>query len=151
MRRETRDINGNPNGYIVTLWNVHEQEWKPDQVYLTVVNPGCAKGPHLHGKRCGRFICIKGNVDLIKQYKENDQTHYIYDRTGEDYDYRLIEVPAGVAAELRNTGNEPALVINMPTPAWRPEDQDELPIDDWDPFEQPQRIDYKGRSVNETH
>lgn len=126
---ETRDKQGQKNGYVVPLWNAREDAWRPDQVYLTAVSPGRSKGPHLHHKRVGRFFCIHGNVDVITR----KDGFYHVERIGDGYDSKMVEVPTGVAAELRNRGIETALIINMPTPGWAPDDRDEYDAEDWNP------------------
>ena len=135
MRIETTDASGESNGYLVPLWNVHEQDWIPDQVYLTVIAPHSQKGPHLHKKRCGRFVCIKGNVEIILRRALHPQCPGVYEHqwTGEDHGYGMIEVPPATGAALMNHSDEPAFVINMPTPAWLPDDQDEWPVEEWNP------------------
>lgn len=139
MRVETKDEKGQHNGYVVTIWNCHEQDWRPDQVYLTVIAPRCQKGPHLHLKRCGRFVCIKGNVEIITRRGMDPKARHghwrLYERhwSGQNHDYKLVHVPPGTAAALINHEDEPAFVINMPTPAWKPDDQDEWPVEGWRP------------------
>lgn len=51
--------------------------------------------------------------------------------TGEAHDHALICVPPGVAACIYNDSDEEALVLNMPSPAWRADAQDEWPVEDW--------------------
>jgi len=43
----------------------------------------------------------------------------------EDHDYATIQVPAGVPSALVNIGDEDAYFLNMPSPAWLIDDQDE--------------------------
>lgn len=47
---------------------------------------------------------------------------------GEGYEFRTVQVPAGIPAALQNIGFEDAYVLNMPAPAWRVDDQDEHPV-----------------------
>ena len=102
---------------------------------MTVVDPGCQKGPHLHQVRRGRFTCIKGNVEIITRRCEDTTGNCLYARewTGEDHGYVTVHVPSGVAAEIINHGDEPAYVLNMPTPAWRPDSRDEWEVMSWNP------------------
>ena len=53
---------------------------------------------------------------------ENGYEEYL---TGEDYEFATIQVPAGVPAALQNIGDEEAYMLNMPSPAWHIDDQDE--------------------------
>jgi dTDP-4-dehydrorhamnose 3,5-epimerase len=135
MRIETKGANGEPNGYLLTLWNTYEQDWRPEQVYLTAIAKGASKGPHLHKKRIGRFVCIKGAVAIITRTHKHPETNGVYHHTliGPAYSTDVVEVPVGMPAELRNIGEGEALLINMPTPAWRPDDQDEWDVEEWNP------------------
>lgn len=130
MKIPTKDANGNPNGYLVPIWNVNEQPLlRPDQVYLTVVAPGTCKGPHLHMKRRGLFCCISGDITITT--RENGE--YKTECSGEHFDYKIIEVPAGVPAYICSWRKRKALVLNMPSPAWSADDPDEWPVEDWRP------------------
>ncbi len=124
-RIPTKNEDGLSNGWLVPIFNVYDQviapEHYPQQVYLTVVSPGQVKGPHLHFKRWGLFTCIKGNARVIVR----TETGYEAYLTGEDHDFATIQVPAGIPAALQNTGDTDAYVLNMPSPAWREDDQDE--------------------------
>ncbi len=130
------------NGYVILCWNALEQaEERPDQVYVTAIKPGCHKGPHLHKVRCGRFICIKGNVRIETRHPAADVPAMwspwlplvkLTEFSGEQHGHRLIKVEPGVAACIYNDGPAEALVINMPTPAWSKEQPDEWPVEDWD-------------------
>lgn len=131
---ETKDKEGEPNGFLVPIFNVHEKwvadEQHPQQVYLTVVSPGKVKGPHLHLKRWGLFTCIKGNGKIVVRTEKGYEEHF----TGEDYDYATIQVPAGMAAAIQGLGDVDAYFLNMPSPSWHVDDQDEHPVsfDDYD-------------------
>lgn len=100
-----------------------------DQVYLTVVAPFSRKGPHLHQVRAGRFICLKGNVEIVTRQEELYESQW----SGEDHGYRTVRVPAGIPAEICNWEFEPAYVLNMPSPPWREDQSDECPVENWDP------------------
>ncbi len=125
----TRDNRGEPNGYLVPIYNVHDAFFapgaEPKQVYLTVILPGTRKGPHLHYIRTGFFTCIRGNVKVVVKIEDR----FVEFFSGEDHEYRSVEVPAGRAAMLVNVGPTDALVLNMPNPAWTPEMNDEHTAD----------------------
>lgn len=121
----TRSSDGQVNGFLVPIVNAHEPfpdaaHW-PKQVYVTVVAPGKVKGPHLHMKRWGLFTCIVGNAKIVVK-GEDGYEEYL---TGVDHQYRTIQVPAGVPAALQNIGDTDAYILNMPSPAWHVDDQDE--------------------------
>lgn len=124
---KTTSNNGQENGFLIPIINVHEnfvqpEQW-PKQVYCTVAKPGEVKGPHLHKKRWGLFTCIKGNIKIVIKV----DNEYIERFTGEDHNFATIQVPAGIPSALVNIGNDDAYILNMPSPSWHPEDQD-----DWD-------------------
>src|SRR2546423_15176087 len=130
----TKDAAGNVNGFLIPIFNVHDgfplPEQHPKQVYLTVVAPRKVKGPHLHFKRWGLFTCIAGNAKIILR-NEGRYEEYL---TGVDHQFRTVQVPAGVSAALQNIGDTDAYIVNMPSPAWHADDQDEHPVsfDDYD-------------------
>lgn len=125
----TRDKNNNANGFLVPLYNVHDDFFppgkEPQQVYLTVIASRQIKGPHLHFIRTGCFTCIKGNARFVLKLPEGYQIFY----SGEDHEYRSVIVPTGIPAALQNLGDEDAYVLNMPKPAWTPDMNDEHSAD----------------------
>ena len=121
----TKGDDGAPNGFLVPIFNIHEtpidEAQRPEQVYLTVVSQARSKGPHLHMRRWGLFTCVKGDVKIVVKVDDRYEEHF----SGENYDYASIQIPAGVPAEIRNVGDGDAYVLNTPSPAWRPDAQDE--------------------------
>ena len=121
----TRAQAGHVNGFLIPIYNEHDGfldgENAPKQVYLTVCDPGQVKGPHLHYKRRGLFTCIRGNLRIIVRTDAGYEEYF----SGEAYDFATIEVPPGTPAALQNIGPEACYVLNTPSPAWRPDDQDE--------------------------
>lgn len=121
----TRNSEGQQNGWLLPIFNVHDGLINPDQypkqVYLTAIAPGEIKGPHLHLKRWGLFTCVRGNAKVVVRTELGFEEYF----TGEDFDFATIQVPAGLPAALQNVGDGEALVLNMPSPAWHVDDQDE--------------------------
>jgi hypothetical protein len=142
-RIETKDPQGKPNGWLLPLWHV-DQGPKIDQVYLTTVLPGCQKGPHLHMKRRGLFTCIRGSVLAV--WRIDGEYRDVEMQEGSHF-----EVLPGVPVAFYNRGismesarktiraglipvapsNQEAWLLNMPSPPWRADDQDEHPVEDW--------------------
>lgn len=123
----TRNASGEENGFLVPIINVYEdfidsEEW-PKQVYCTVAAPWQAKGPHLHKKRQGLFTCIKGDILIVMRIDGKYVEHF----SGENYEFRTVQLPAGIPAALVNISDTDAYILNMPSPAWHVDDQD-----DWD-------------------
>jgi dTDP-4-dehydrorhamnose 3,5-epimerase len=121
----TKTEQGEVNGFLVPLYNIHEKFFsagkEPQQVYLTTVLPGMIKGPHLHFIRTGYFTCIKGNVRVVLKTGNEYQVFY----SGEDHHFTSIEVPTGVPTAVQCLGDQEAYMLNMPNPAWTPEMNDE--------------------------
>lgn len=117
------------NGYLIPIISIHERAILnghfPEQVYLTTILPNQKKGPHLHKIRTGLFTCIKGNIKVITKADGTYEEFY----SGEDYKYQSILVPTHVGALLVNIGQDEALVLNMPCPAWTAEMNDEYTDD----------------------
>jgi dTDP-4-dehydrorhamnose 3,5-epimerase-like enzyme len=128
-RHETRDASGEYNGFLIPIYNIHEgfhDDGKtPSQVYLTVVSKGKIKGPHLHFIRTGCFTCIKGDARFILKTSTGYEVIYSGDSNG----YKSVIVPTGIPAAIQNIGQEDAYILNMPTPAWTPEMNDEHTAD----------------------
>ncbi len=131
---ETKSLDNKKNGYLVPIYNKKEnffaEKSEPQQVYLTVVKTNCIKGPHLHKVRKGFFTCIRGNVRIILKVNNKFIQYY----SGEDYEYLSVEIPTNVGAAIQNIGSEDAFVLNMPTPAWDPDMNDEF-TDDFSDFD----------------
>jgi dTDP-4-dehydrorhamnose 3,5-epimerase len=125
----TKDEDGEVNGFLVPLYNLHDKFFEsgkePQQVYMTTILPGKIKGPHLHHIRTGFFTCIKGNVRVVLKTENGYEVFF----SGEDYEYSSIEVPTGVPAAVQCLGEEEAFLLNMPNPAWTPDMNDEHSAD----------------------
>lgn len=121
----TKDYSGKENGFLVPILNIHDKilegEEFPQQVYLSTVLPGSQKGPHLHNIRSGYFTCIRGNVKIVLKI----DGQYLEYFSGEDYEYLSVQVPRGVPALVICLGEVEAYLLNMPSPAWTPDMNDE--------------------------
>jgi len=132
----TFDSDGNPNGWILPVWNeLDKPDLAPAQIYVTAIAPRTRKGPHLHMVREGRFHVISGNVRIVTK-----RAGKLTAPDGEtvDADLTLIHsrnepvlVTAGVLCALYNYGDTEALVINMPNAAWSKENPDDHPVTNW--------------------
>ena len=72
-RHETKDTqDSHPNGELTVIWRDWDTFMKnhPKMVYVSSVNPGEIKGPHIHTKRSSYFVCIHGKVLFV--IKNND-------------------------------------------------------------------------------
>ena len=99
-------------------------------VYVTRINPGERKGPHLHIIRHSYYVCIKGKVVFI--IKDNEGK-YLEIESGED-NPTLVEIPKGFSSAHINLSNEPSTILALVNPSWKPDIRDEhnITYDDYD-------------------
>ena len=67
-KHPTKDTNdGHINGELSVVWRDWDDIIKnyPKMVYVSSINPGEIKGPHIHTKRTSHFVCIHGKVIFI--------------------------------------------------------------------------------------
>ena len=67
-KHETKNIHDqHVNGSLTVIWRDWDNFIKnpPKMVYVSSVNPGEIKGPHIHTKRNSYFVCIHGKVLFV--------------------------------------------------------------------------------------
>jgi dTDP-4-dehydrorhamnose 3,5-epimerase len=122
-KHETKDVKDqHVNGSLIVIW----RDWdkiltsEPKMVYVSSVNPGEVKGPHLHTKRDSYFVCIKGKVVFIIKDHEG-KYHEI--ESGEE-DPVLVQIPKNFPSAHINTSNQISSVLALASIAWRPNDNE---------------------------
>ena len=62
------------NGSLTVVWRDWDNliENHPKMVYVSSVNPGEIKGPHLHTRRTSYFVCIHGKVLFVIKEKNGE-------------------------------------------------------------------------------
>jgi len=132
-KHDTKDVkDGNVNGSLMVIW----RDWDgilpttPKMVYLSSVNPGEIKGPHLHTKRDSYFTCIRGKVvfiikDLHGKYHEIESS--------EDEPV-LVQIPKNHPSAHINITDQMASVLALASIAWKPNDNEMVNVsfDDYD-------------------
>ena len=119
----TKDIHdSHTNGDLTVIWRDWDNIIKktPKMVYLSSVNPGEIKGPHLHKNRTSYFSCIHGKVVFIVQDNDGIFEEIEVD-SGEPV---LICVPNGIASAHINVGKEQARILVLADIAWKPNDNE---------------------------
>lgn len=122
-KHETHDILDNHvNGSLTVVWRDWDEilEVHPKMVYVSSVNPGEIKGPHLHTKRDSYFVCIRGKVIFVA--KDTDG-NYIEIESSEDNPV-MVQVPKNHVSAHINIGHEKASILTLANPAWRPDDNE---------------------------
>lgn len=122
-KHETKDVNDqHVNGSLVVIWRDWDEliSSEPKMVYVSSVNPGEIKGPHLHTKRDSYFICIKGKVVFIIKDKQG-KYHEI--KSSEE-DPTLVQIPKNCPSAHINISSEISSVLALASIAWRPNDDE---------------------------
>jgi hypothetical protein len=108
---ETKDLSGNLNGHLLEIGKDGDRT----TVYMTVANPGCFKGYHLHKVREANYVCISGRC-VIEMATNNGMRIVELDSRRPQRLHIPVDTPTG----LRNPFVEPAIIINVPNPAYDP-------------------------------
>ena len=130
---ETRDSQDqHTNGSLTVVWrdwdNIIKDELK--MIYVTSVNPGETKGPHLHMKRNSYFSCIHGEVIFIIQ-KKSGQYQEICTKAETPV---LIFIPKNVPVAHINVSDSVSRVLTLADVSWKPNDNEmkNITFDDYD-------------------
>ncbi len=122
-KHSTKDIqDGHVNGSLTVIWRDYDNliTNHPKMIYVSSVEPGEIKGPHLHKKRNSYFICIHGKVTFI--IKNNDGNYLEIESDSENP--KIINVPKNfVSAHINNTKNI-ARILVLADVAWKPNDNE---------------------------
>jgi dTDP-4-dehydrorhamnose 3,5-epimerase len=132
-KHDTKDIKDNHvNGSLTVIWRNWDKilESEPKMVYVSSVNPGEIKGPHLHTTRDSYFVCIRGKVVFITK---DSQGKYQEIESSED-DPVLIQIPKNHTSAHVNNTDKISTVLTLANPAWRPNDDEmkNILFDDYD-------------------
>ena len=132
-KHQTKDItDSHINGDLTVIWrdwdNIIKDQLK--MIYVTSVNPGEIKGPHLHTKRNSYFVCIHGEVLFAIQKKSGE---YEEIRTNADKPV-VIVIPKNVPAAHININDGVSRVLTLADLSWKPDDDEmkNIPFDDYD-------------------
>ena len=121
-KHETKDVNDNHvNGSLTVVWRDWDEIIKkePKMVYVSSVNPGEIKGPHIHTKRDSHFLCIEGKVIFVIK----NQNEYLEIESSEENPV-MVYVPNGVVSAHINISNRISRVLALADISWRPNDNE---------------------------
>lgn len=133
-KHDTKDIHNlnRVNGSLTVVWRDWDNIIKnhPKMVYVSSVNPGEIKGPHLHTKRSSYFVCIHGKVIFIVKDKNGK---YLEIESSSD-DPILIHIPKNIPSAHINLSDGISRVLVLADLAWRPNDNEMINVsfDDYD-------------------
>jgi dTDP-4-dehydrorhamnose 3,5-epimerase len=121
-KHETRDIaDKHINGTLTVVWRDWDNYIKtqPKMIYVSSVNPGEKKGPHLHKRRTSYFVCIHGRVVFVIR----DGAKYLEIESSEEKPV-LICVPKNIPSAHINLSSGISRVLVIADLAWRPDDNE---------------------------
>ena len=129
----TKDIHDNHvNGSLTVIWRDWDKIIKntPKMIYVSSVNPGEIKGPHLHLRRNSYFVCIHGKVLFVIKNK-NGKYQEIESSENEP---KIIHVPKNIASAHLNLSKNVSRVLVLADIAWKPDDNEmeNVNFDDYD-------------------
>jgi dTDP-4-dehydrorhamnose 3,5-epimerase len=120
------------NGTLFVVW----RDWdnilpvEPKMIYVSSVNPGEIKGPHLHLKRDSYFVCIKGEVVFVAK----DLQGKYHEIKSSEEDPVLVQIPKNHPSAHINISDTISSVLVLASVAWRPNDNEmtDVSFDDYD-------------------
>jgi len=129
----TKDVKDqHVNGSLTVVWRDWDKiiEFEPKMVYVSSVNPGEIKGPHLHTKRDSYFVCIRGKVIFI--VKGPDAKYHEIESSEENP--VLVRIPKNYPSAHINVSNQQSSILALASIAWRPNDNEMVNVsfDDYD-------------------
>jgi len=122
-KHETKDVKkGHVNGALTVIWRDWDKiiQHEPKMVYVSTVNPGETKGPHLHKQRTSYFSCIHGKVIFI--IRDNDGKYFEIETTAEEP--LLVKIPKGIMSAHINPTKDVGRVLALADIAWKPNDNE---------------------------
>lgn len=124
---QTKDVSDqHVNGSLTVIWRDWDNIIKNDlkMIYVSSINPGEVKGPHLHIKRNSYFVCIRGKVVFIIK-DIHGKYHEIESREDNPI---LVKVPKGCPSAHINLSDNVSSILALADIAWRPNDNEMLNV-----------------------
>jgi len=132
-KHNTKDVRDQHiNGSLTVVWREWDNFIKnpPKMVYVSSVNPGEIKGPHIHTKRNSYFVCIHGKVVFVIK---NEKGEYM-ERIVTADEPLLIIIPKNIPSAHLNLSKGISKVLALADVAWRPNDN-EMINDDFEDYD----------------
>ena len=120
---QTKDIQDeHVNGELTVVWRDWDKiiKHEPKMIYVSSVNPGERKGPHIHTKRNSYFVCTHGKVVFILKDEEGQ---YVEIESSDDKPV-MVFVPKNIASAHVNISDNVSRVLALADIAWRPNDNE---------------------------
>ena len=132
-RHNPTDVsNKHVNGSLTVIWRDYDNLIKnhPKMVYVSSVNSGEIKGPHIHTKRNSYFTCTHGKVIFI--LKNSDGTYTETELNSEKP--MMVFVPKNIPSAHINIHDGISRILTLADVAWRPNDNEmkNIKFEDYD-------------------
>lgn len=132
-KHPTRNINNQKiNGSLTVVWRDwdHLLPYEPKMVYVSSVNAGEIKGPHLHTRRNSHFVCIRGKVVFIVK----DLSGKYHEIESSEEEPILVQVPKNYPSAHISLSNDISTILALADLAWKPDDNEmrNVSFDDYD-------------------
>jgi len=122
-KHNTKDIHDqHQNGSLTVVW----RDWdkilpnEPKMVYVSSVNSGEIKGPHIHKKRTSYFTCIHGKVVFVLKLKDNS---FVEIKSSSEEPI-LLKISPNIASAHINISNDISRILTLADLAWKPNDNE---------------------------
>ena len=132
-KHETKDIHDNHvNGSLTVIWRDWDEIIKnhPKMIYVSSVDSGEIKGPHIHTKRESYFTCIHGKVIFV--IKKLDGTYE--EILSSDEKPVMVHVPKNTSSAHMNLSPNTSRILTLADIAWKPNDN-EMKNDHFDDYD----------------
>lgn len=98
------------------------------QCYVTLVRPGIVKGWHYHKKQYDHFVCLKGEAKVVLyDAREKSKTHREVNEFFLSLESPLlVKIPPYVFHGFTASGEEDAMILNLPTEVYHYSEPDEF-------------------------
>ena len=132
-KHSTKDVkDSHINGSLSLIWRDYDEIIKnhPKMVYVSSVESGEIKGPHLHKRRNSYFTCIHGKVVFVLKKKDNS----FVEIESSSENPILLKISAGTPSAHISISNDVSRILTLADVAWKPNDNemDNVTFDDYD-------------------
>jgi len=112
-------------------WDPVHEGYVPKMVYATTMNPGTTKGPILHLQRDEFVTAISGQVDVEFLIGGVTKVYTLRNEEGSN----ILKISAGIAKRFINRSNDIAVIVNLPSKSWHPDNEDTFKFKNWKEYE----------------
>lgn len=115
-------VDDHVNGSLTVIWRDWDKILKhsPKMVYVSSVEPGEIKGPHIHTRRNSYFVCIHGKVLFV--LKKDDGSYIEIESDAQNPS--MVFVPKNMPSAHFNLLDDTSRILTLADLAWRPNDNE---------------------------